>query len=403
MWGRKKSSSASSSSRHSSSFLSHVSLLSWLSKFKHMRVNTEPSGGKVKQQKGKANSVCVSSSQYACGIGGGCVSLSGDDDGIWRLPFGEEVHEGKRTKDILETQLSNLDDDLVVPVSISCSNGGFNERSHGREEGTLKFKEIGTEKESKFPKGTKISLQIDDYDREKELETLRKTFEKKAQKALHEKLLKLEKVSDKAESASTKSLEKDVIIQLESPRTICTPRTQSLVPSLASKKNPRLGSIKTESRSSEKKLGIESERQHLKKNEMMKTSKPKHRSKVRVCSPRMGSKTETCKIKHLEDFKKAKLKRKKAKERMMMEKTELSDSFAVVRCSMNPEKDFRDSMVEMITEMKIHQPEEYEELLTCYLTLNSDDYHNLIVKVFREVWFDMNKDVLGISLRKQYG
>ncbi|XP_054800595.1 transcription repressor OFP5-like [Prosopis cineraria] len=387
-WGRKKSSPASSSRP---SFISHVSLLSWLSKFKRMRVNTEPSDGKVKQ-KGKLNSLSVSSSQYACGLGGG-VSHGGDDDGFYRIPFGEESHERKRSKDILETELSNLDDDLVIPV-FSCNRGGWNDRKNGRKEGTLKLKEKeekGTVAESKFPKDSKISMEMDDYgyNREKELEKLRRTFEKKAQQAF-------EKATDKAESASTKSEEK-YVLQLESPRAICTPRKHSFVPSVVSK-NHNLRSIKTESRSSEEKLGVE--RQHSRKNET-KARKPKHSSKVRVYSPRVGSKTEICKIKALEDLKKAKLKTKKAKERML-EKTEVSDSFAVVRCSLNPEKDFRDSMVEMITELHIHQPEEYEELLTCYLTLNSDEYHDLIIKVFREVWFDMNRDILGISLHRQF-
>ncbi|KAJ0082898.1 hypothetical protein Patl1_10432 [Pistacia atlantica] len=61
------------------------------------------------------------------------------------------------------------------------------------------------------------------------------------------------------------------------------------------------------------------------------------------------------------------------------------ESFAVVKTSFDPQKDFRDSMNEMIMEKKISQPEELEELLACYLTLNSDEYHDLIIKVFRQV------------------
>lgn len=368
-FGRKKSSSASSSK---SSFISSVPFLSWLSKFKYMRVNREKSDdGKVVKQKGNTNSVSVTSSlsHYTSGIESGMSLNENGNDDFWRLHGEECNNEGKKSNDVIE-----IDDDLAVPFS-SCNNSDI-----------MKFeeeKEIGAEEESKLPEDDKISVENDnDYDREKELEKLRKTFQEKAQKALHEKLLKLEDGTDKAESAlSTKSVEKDVI-QLESPRTICTPRKNSLVHSSASK---RPESIKTV------------EKQDLKKNEM-KTSKPKHTSKVRIHSPRMAPKTEVCRIKAIEDLKKAKLKKKVAKERMMDQKTEVLDSFAVVRCSMNPEKDFKDSMIEMIIEYQIHQQEEFEELLTCYLILNSDEYHDLIIKVFREVWFGMNSHVLGISI-----
>ena len=50
----------------------------------------------------------------------------------------------------------------------------------------------------------------------------------------------------------------------------------------------------------------------------------------------------------------------------------------------------RFSMIEMIMEKKgISQPEELEELLACYLTLNSYEYHDLVIRVFRLVWFGL--------------
>lgn len=67
------------------------------------------------------------------------------------------------------------------------------------------------------------------------------------------------------------------------------------------------------------------------------------------------------------------------------------ENFAVEKCSLDPEKDFRDSMTEMIMEEKITRPEELEELLACYLTLNSDEFHDLIIKAFRQVWFDLDQ------------
>lgn len=67
------------------------------------------------------------------------------------------------------------------------------------------------------------------------------------------------------------------------------------------------------------------------------------------------------------------------------------ERFAVIKCSFNPQQDFRDSMIEMILERGIRKPEELEELLACYLTLNSDEYHDIIIEVFRQLWFEMNR------------
>ncbi|XP_039057414.1 transcription repressor OFP1-like isoform X4 [Hibiscus syriacus] len=68
----------------------------------------------------------------------------------------------------------------------------------------------------------------------------------------------------------------------------------------------------------------------------------------------------------------------------------LSDSFAVVKSSFNPQRDFRESMVEMIRENNIRTSKDLEDLLACYLSLNSDEYHGLIIKVFKQIWFDLN-------------
>jgi uncharacterized protein (TIGR01568 family) len=67
----------------------------------------------------------------------------------------------------------------------------------------------------------------------------------------------------------------------------------------------------------------------------------------------------------------------------------LSDSLAVVKSSFDPQKDFRESMVEMIVENNIKASKDLEDLLACYLSLNSDEYHDLIIKVFKQIWFDL--------------
>ncbi|KAH7654052.1 YkvR-like protein [Dioscorea alata] len=69
----------------------------------------------------------------------------------------------------------------------------------------------------------------------------------------------------------------------------------------------------------------------------------------------------------------------------------ISQSFAVVKASSNPQKDFRDSMVEMIIENNIRASKDLEDLLACYLSLNSNEYHDVIVKVFEQIWFDLTE------------
>ncbi|KDP45718.1 hypothetical protein JCGZ_17325 [Jatropha curcas] len=62
---------------------------------------------------------------------------------------------------------------------------------------------------------------------------------------------------------------------------------------------------------------------------------------------------------------------------------------AVVKSSVDPQKDFKDSMVEMIIENNIRTSKDLEDLLACYLSLNSKEYHHLIIKAFEQIWFDM--------------
>ncbi|XP_057503402.1 transcription repressor OFP1-like [Actinidia eriantha] len=67
----------------------------------------------------------------------------------------------------------------------------------------------------------------------------------------------------------------------------------------------------------------------------------------------------------------------------------LSESFAVVKSSVDPQRDFRESMVEMILENNLKASKDLEDLLACYLQLNSDEYHEVIIEVFKQIWFDL--------------
>ncbi|XP_051126029.1 transcription repressor OFP5-like [Andrographis paniculata] len=110
---------------------------------------------------------------------------------------------------------------------------------------------------------------------------------------------------------------------------------------------------------------------------------------LRQAGEKVYSPQREVRIRVLDDMKKTKMKSKR--ERKADDRT-IFDSFAVIKTSTNPCQDFRDSMVEMINEKGIKQPEELEELLASYLTLNQDGHHELIINVFLEVCFELKTD-----------
>ncbi|CAL0334747.1 unnamed protein product [Lupinus luteus] len=69
--------------------------------------------------------------------------------------------------------------------------------------------------------------------------------------------------------------------------------------------------------------------------------------------------------------------------------TGFPEGFAVFKSSLDPQRDFRDSMSEMIKENNIRASKDLENLLACYLSLNSREYHDLIIKAFEQIWHGM--------------
>lgn len=407
-WGGRKISSSSSSEPSFISQTQKASQFSWLPKFMQMRINSEPNPAKIKHkenQNSTSSAGSSSSSHYSCRNGD---RFYAGYDGVFRKQSCEEDSTDKRSKD--------FDDNVIA--SSSFHSGRSNAMRNGRREGAPKLKEK-REEQRKLLNDQKVSKEMmDEYNRELEYEYLRRRFERKAQQVLQAQLLKLEREIKEVEFASGKEVEKDVL-QFESPRTICTPRTHSFASSdsknfrniledrVFSTQNFEKNDSTTQKRlSSEKqnlKVKIEKQTQPLHVSREVQRRKPKHSSKVRINSPRMASisKVESCKIKAIEDMRKAKLKVKKERKEIVEETPEL-DSFAVIKSSLDPKQDFRDSMIEMIMEKQISQPQEMEELLACYLTLNADEYHDLIIKVFRQVWFDMSQYGLGIKSEMQW-
>lgn len=59
---------------------------------------------------------------------------------------------------------------------------------------------------------------------------------------------------------------------------------------------------------------------------------------------------------------------------------------AVVKRSEDPREDFRQSMAEMVVEKKIFDAAGLEQLLRCFLSLNSSHHHAAIIAAFEDIW-----------------
>ncbi|KVI01102.1 Ovate protein family, C-terminal [Cynara cardunculus var. scolymus] len=58
---------------------------------------------------------------------------------------------------------------------------------------------------------------------------------------------------------------------------------------------------------------------------------------------------------------------------------------AMEKLSYNLREDFRESMMEMITANRISEPKDLRRLLNCYVSMNSEEFHGVILEVFHEV------------------
>uniref|UniRef100_A0A0D9WHP6 Transcription repressor n=1 Tax=Leersia perrieri TaxID=77586 RepID=A0A0D9WHP6_9ORYZ len=64
----------------------------------------------------------------------------------------------------------------------------------------------------------------------------------------------------------------------------------------------------------------------------------------------------------------------------------VANSYPVVMASTDPRRDFLESIEEMIAANGIRDAGDLEDLLACYLSLNSDEHHDLIIEAFEQVW-----------------
>ncbi|KAK8612757.1 hypothetical protein V6N13_092864 [Hibiscus sabdariffa] len=408
-WKKNRHSSSSFSSRFRS--LYRVLPTAWLSSFKRMSIDSETKPANEKQKEMK-NYMSVSSSKFAA---------DGHAEGFWRLSFGEDSAGGKTSKTVSRSAWYDSDDELDF-ASSNCRTCRSSSMRLKEKEETMTYNNMACNamKMKEFRRDMQILPDINIYKGENAtvLKTLRSrtTMEKDSMskktiervRAMEEKMLNRQYKSGEAQHRSARSVKKNTLEKGDYQRKHQYPCTMNLRASnlttinedYAFKAQNLVGTdvFSPEEVSSQGEKWKEKKIEKLKQRKSVYTSRElprrrmKHNNKVRVFSPRTASK-----IKALEDMKKAKQKMKAEKQNTISRRTDL-ENFAMVKCSFDPEKDFRDSMMEMIRENRISQPEELEELLACYLSLNSDAYHDLIIKVFQQVWFDMDQTRYEIDL-----
>ncbi|CAN1809201.1 Transcription repressor OFP5 [Linum perenne] len=401
-WGKNKAVASPSPSPSRPFLISHVIPASWLTKLKQMSVSPVHRQQPATRSKPKGssklnlNSAAAQFNSPNCTPGGGRFYSADGDDDFWRLSFGDECEADG------EYYISEEDDEVRFPPP-SCRSCCTRSNRVGAKTGeevrnfTLPL-EIGN-----FPV-------VDTREREKvvEIRTPRvRSGEKKKKKAMrsNQKVIELgteegEAEQGKAEEAEFKLKGSELSNSLPQMDRNGSPwNSQNQSSGISEEKSPAYWG-----RSEETKMEDMRKSLYIRTEQLQRKQSKKHGGKVRPHhSPRTPAKSEICKIRAIEDMKRSasKTKRKaKPAKRVAAEEEEGFDglkSFAVVKSSYDPQNDFRESMVEMIQEMRIRKTEELEELLACYLMLNCEEYHELIINVFRQVWFDLNHACLSWS------
>ncbi|CAH2078592.1 unnamed protein product [Thlaspi arvense] len=344
-WGRKKPVSSSSSS--SSTGLSRAHPVSWFSK---LSGSSDLKPAKEKKQ---------------------------DEEASQNMSAKSSLSSTKRRNDVHESSTR------FQRVSVEKENAAA---SSTDMESNEKFEEIMSSVRKKvrdFQRETRGFLEAEVMDRDKgtvimtpriQVNRDKQRFERRDQRLLEQKPKRSEQDAEIKAKKSARS-------------TGSSSREDSVIPCPTVTKPAHQWQKLKEIKLKEVKLKADQQRKSLYLRRELNRLGTKENSKVRVFSPRAS---EKCRVKAIEDLKKAKLR---AREHELV--TEAADggteneSFAVVKCSSDPQKDFRDSMIEMIMENGINHPEELKELLVCYLRLNTDEYHDMIINVFQQVHNDL--------------
>lgn len=343
-----------------------------------------------------------------------------EDDAYWRLSFGEERIQGRRSTGGINPLWYDSDHEFPGPVSGYKREIDAPRRAEFRnfDDMVLNVKMMkGKQDKQRITRENVAYRSKKENGGEAQLKTQRQKYvndqstRKSSRRAVREKQAELERGNDDGEKKLSNPAERDIypiepegMVQMKDDfwkLAVSDPRKLPKI-RLSSVSEDYLleplqedyvlqGQNLEENKLKEIKVKTESEKRSAYTSRESHSRKLKQNNRVKACSPR----TE-CKIRALEDMKKARMKSKKKerKEQIQVEGKTMFDSFAVVKSSNDPQKDFRDSMVEMIRQKGIDRPEDLEELLACYLTLNCDEYHDLITKVFRQVWLELNDQII---------
>ncbi|XP_009627121.1 transcription repressor OFP5 [Nicotiana tomentosiformis] len=412
-WGKKKP---------STSLINHVFPVSWLSKFKQKKNgNTEHQEAAKMKHKGKVNLTSLTSPTTNVSLKEGrFYGGDDDDDPYWRLSFTEDRFEAHPQNQQIQNPLWNGSYDECDQVSAWNSKILLAEENH-------EFNNMVSRKIAEKHKKMWIAQKEAEFSNRKRNAIKDEKLRKLSRKALEERIAENAKEPDQEEERATEMIEKDIfeiepenekVMQKrkEKSRAYCTRKTRSVTDSSQNtvKETYMFESLNLEDEADElseeefeseclemkdkkiKDVSEKSEYQQRKSVYINQKRRRKHGVKIRAYSPRTTAKIE-CRIKALEDMKKAKMKMRQ--ETKSGGDRTVFDSYAVVKSSFDPFRDFRESMLEMITQRGIKNSEELEELLACYLTLNCDEYHDLIIKVFRQVWFELNQVNIGAGLQ----
>ncbi|KAL0352936.1 UNVERIFIED_CONTAM: Transcription repressor OFP8 [Sesamum angustifolium] len=425
-WGGKKSYPSQSPTWT----IARVFPVSWFSKFKQKGGGPETSSTN-KKQRGKLDFSALSSSLPAGWRD--CRFYSMDDDAYWRLSFHAEGIESRRNAGVISPLWYDSDDEFQIPV-FSCKSLGFREVEVPRRLEHRSFKDLDLKRmrgneyyEGNFlrehgalrrrkPNGEAL-LRIP---RKKHVSDRR--LRKQNRRVLRRKKAELRRGPEAGEEKPPKPVEREIfpvdpeyMVQMKEEfqdSVVSSSRNQRYIsfPNLGlssleedyafaaltgegSSAHSERASISEWQNSEDKKckemkLKTESQRKSAYVRRELHSRKIKQtRGKARL------RKTEG-RIRALEDLKRARIKvQRKTAKVQVAEGATIFDSFAVVKSSFNPQQDFRNSMVEMIRAKRIRRLEELQELLACYLTRNHDGHHELIIKVFQEVCFELNEGV----------
>ncbi|TMW86581.1 hypothetical protein EJD97_021170 [Solanum chilense] len=378
-WGKKKP---------SSSLMTHVFPVSWLSKFKQKKVcrSEDQQGAKMRKVDlslyTSRTNVCLKQGRFY------------EDDPYWRISFSEEKHP----QNPLWCGSSYDECDQNSKSSLGEENHKFNDMvsrkisEKPKNEAEFSNRKRNSVKDEKLRKLSRKALEERIAENAREEVTEKDIFEIEQE---DEKVMKRGKVKPTAyNSRKTRSLSYND----SSPNSM----EESCMMFTSLNLEEEADALSEEEFESEclkiKEMSEKSGCQQRKSVYINQKRRRKHGIKVRAYSPRTDK--MECRIKALEDMKKARMKtRHETKESFTGDRT-VFDSYAIMKSSFDPFSDFRDSMIEMITQRGIKSSEELEELLACYLTLNCDEYHDIIIKVFRQVWFELNQINIGEELQK---